>query len=322
MGRLWWRCKSLARWTPARSPLAAQAWPIWDFFGLGSDRASINQAIRYSLDFSAAVLRRTGARPKSPWAVGVRYVYADVDPHLRDEPPFPGLARSSQRENFAPTAILEIRHARQHFTPTRGVYAETSYLASRQALGASVDFERVQQVLIGWMPLRHDITVGCTREYAWSSDQTPFFLRPYIMLRGVPSVRYQEAISLSRWKGVGNSTDGGHRRSAGPARPGPTATIVRLRKVSVAVAWAFAELASKFGLHAGIDVAHGGTTALYFVVWECLVQALMNVEARWRLRQLIAKLESLELRPNHGIWVQRNPGRARLQYLSAMNLYG
>jgi hypothetical protein len=108
----------------------------------------------------------------------------------------------------APTAILEYDTRDNIFTPTRGVYAETSYLASRQALGASVDFERVQQVLIGWMPLRHDITLAARANYAWSSAQTPFFLRPYIMLRGVPSVRYQgdQAASIEvegRWQFYG-----------------------------------------------------------------------------------------------------------------------
>lgn len=242
-----------------------------DFFGLGPDRASVDQAVRYSLDFSGAVVQANWqlAR-KSPWAVGLRYVYADVNPHLRDEPLFAGLADRVRVKISAPTAILEYDTRDNIFTPTRGVYAETSYLASRQALGASVDFERVQQVLIGWMPLRHDFTLAARANYAWSSDETPFFLRPYILLRGVPAVRYQgdQAASIeveARWQfygrwsivafgGAGKTwTDNNNRSFTQDVGSG-----------GLGVRY---ELARKFGLHVGIDVAHSpGTTAVYFVV--------------------------------------------------------
>jgi len=242
-----------------------------DFFALGSDRGSVNQAVRYSLEFSGAVLQANWQlAPKSPWAVGVRYVYADVDPHLRDEPLFPGLADRVSVKISAPTAILEYDTRDNIFTPTRGVYAETSYLASRQTLGASVDFERVQQVLIGWVPLRHDITLGARVNYAWSSDETPFFLRPYVMLRGVPAVRYQgdQAASIEvegRWQLYGRWSIvafGG----AGKAWTNSDIRSFTQGVGSGGLGFRY-ELASKFGLHAGIDVAHSpGTTALYFVV--------------------------------------------------------
>jgi len=242
-----------------------------DFFGLTPDPASVNQAIRYSLDFSGAVVQANWQlAPKSPWAVGVRYVYADVVPRLREEQLFTGLADRVRVKISAPTAILEYDTRDNIFTPTRGVYAETSYLASREALGASVDFERVQQVLIGWMPLRHDITLAARANYAWSSDETPFFLRPYIMLRGVPAVRYQgdQAASIeveARWQlygrwsivafgGAGKTWTDSDNRSF-------------TRGVGSGGLGFRYELAQKFGLHAGIDVAHSpGTTAFYFVV--------------------------------------------------------
>ena len=68
-------------------------------------------------------------------------------------PPFPGLADRVRVKISAPTAVLEFDTRDNVFTPTRGVYAESSWLASREALGASDDFERFQQVLIGWHPL-------------------------------------------------------------------------------------------------------------------------------------------------------------------------
>ena len=155
-------------------------------------------------------------------------------------------------------------------TPTRGIYGESSWLASRKALGASDDFERFQQVLIGWHAPTDDVTLGARANYAWSSDGTPFFLRPFIQLRGVPAVRYQgdQAASVeleARWQVFGRWSVvafGG----AGETRT-TRQTFAATRNVgSGGVGFRYL-LASKFGMHAGIDVAHSpGTTAFYIVV--------------------------------------------------------
>lgn len=240
-----------------------------DFYGLRGDPSG--QAVRYSLKFSGAVLQANWQlAPKSPWAVGVRYVYASVDPRLRDAAADTGLADRVRVQVSAPTAVLEYDTRDNVFTPTRGVYAESSYLASREALGANVDFERFGQTLIGWAPVRHDVTLGARGNYAWSSDGTPFFLRPFIMLRGVPAVRYQgdQAASVeaeARWQfhgrwsavafgGVGKTWTRGDRAS----------TTQDVGSGGVGFRY---ELARKFGLHAGVDVAASpGTTAVYLVV--------------------------------------------------------
>jgi outer membrane protein assembly factor BamA len=85
--------------------------------------------------------------PKSPWAVGMRYVYADIDPKPRDSATSAGLTDQIRVKGSAPTAVVEFDTRDNVFTPTRGIYAESFWLASREALGASVDFERFQQVL-------------------------------------------------------------------------------------------------------------------------------------------------------------------------------
>lgn len=242
-----------------------------DFYGLGSDRASFDQKVRYTLQFTGAVAQANWQLADgSQWAIGMRYVLADVDPKLRDEPAFPGLADRVRVTVSAPTAVVEYDTRDNVFTPTRGIYSESSYLASREALGATDNFERFQQVLIGWYPAAPTVTLGARANYAWSSDGTPFFLRPFILLRGVPAVRYQGDSAASvelearwqfhdRWSVV---AFGG----AGATRTGRDAFSVSRHVGSGGVGLRY-ELARKFGLHAGIDVAHSpGTTAVYLQV--------------------------------------------------------
>jgi hypothetical protein len=242
-----------------------------DFYGAGLGLPILDRGVRYSLQFSGAVAQASWQlAPKSPWWLGLRYVYADVDPTLRDEPVFPGLADAVRVKISAPTAIVEYDSRDNVFTPTQGVYAETSVLASRRALGASDDFERFQQLLTGWAPLQPRLTFGARGNYAWSSSGTPFFLRPFIVLRGVPAVRFQgdQAASAElelrwqfheRWSVVGFG-------GAGATRTERRDDVLRQNVASGGVGFRY-ELARKFGLNAGIDIAHSpGTTAIYFVV--------------------------------------------------------
>jgi hypothetical protein len=107
-------------------------------------------------------------------------------------------------------------------------------------------------------------------DYQWSSDGTPFFLRPYIKLRGVAAMRYQgdEMASAEvearwqfhgRWSLVGATGFG----SAHTERDLYSAT----RDVwSGAVGFRY-QLARLFGMHAGLDVGvSDGETAIYLQV--------------------------------------------------------
>ncbi len=242
-----------------------------DFYGFGGTAAAYDRAVRYSLDLVGAVGQVDWrVADRSPWWVGLRYVFADVDPKLRDEPIFPDLANGIRVTVSAPTLTLTYDSRDNIFTPTRGVWAETSYMLSRKALGATDDFERFQQILIGWLPLGHAFTLGARGDYLTASDTTPFFLLPYVMLRGVPAMRYPgERVASGeaelrwqldeRWSLV---AFGG----AGQARTEKGSTTFSSSVASGGVGFRYL-LARKFGLNVGVDIAHSpGTTAIYLQV--------------------------------------------------------
>jgi hypothetical protein len=242
-----------------------------DFYGLADNRAAFNDKVRYSLDFTGAVAQANWQlQPRSPWSIGLRYVYASVEPKLRDAPIFPGLADRVRVKVSAPTAVLEYDSRDNVFTPTRGVYSETSYLASREALGATTDFERFQQSLLGWVALAPRVTLGARGDFASASSGTPFFLRPYIDLRGVQAMRYQGDRTASaeievRWQFYGRWSIVGFG-GAGSAHTHRNGLSITQNVGSGGFGFRY-ELARKFGLHAGIDVAQSpGTTAVYFQV--------------------------------------------------------
>jgi hypothetical protein len=244
-----------------------------DFYGGGLGLIPVDQPVRYSLDMKGALGEADWQlSQKSRWALGLRYVWSDVTPELREAAPLSlELPNRTAVTISAPTAILKYDARDNIFTPTRGLYSETSYLVSREALGATVNFERLRETLLAWQPLPHDITLGARADYAWASENTPFFLLPYIQLRGVQAMRYQgdEAAFLeleARWQfsgrwslvpfaGVGST----HLRRSVSGSDGQTIG-------SGGIGFRYV-LASKFGLHAGLDLAHSsGTNAVYIQV--------------------------------------------------------
>ncbi|MCX9155579.1 hypothetical protein OPU71_05515 [Niveibacterium sp. 24ML] len=240
-----------------------------DFYGL--DPRSADNAVRYTLKFAGGVAQANWqVAPKSPWAIGLRYVYADVEPQLRDAPVAPGLADRIQVKVSGPTAILEFDTRDNIFTPTRGAYSESSWFASRKGLGASEDFDQFQQVLMGWLPADDKVTLGARFNYAWTSSDTPFFLRPFVMLRGVPamSVQGDQMASLeaeARWQFYGRWSLIGFG-GAGATRTSLAATSTAKNVTSGGVGFRY-ELARKFGLHVGADLAYSGDDpAIYLQV--------------------------------------------------------
>lgn len=243
-----------------------------DFYGLGNASESLDQPISYTLDAELALLQGNWKlKPKSPWSVGLRYVYAQVQPKLRDAPAqLPNLLDGVKIKISAPSAVLEYDSRNNLFTPTRGIYSESSYMDSMEELGATENFQRAEQILMGWIPLSDEWTLGMRGDYQWASDGTPFFLRPYIQLRGVAAMRYQgdemaSAELEARWQFHG-------RWSLVGATGYGTAHTDRELFSATRDIWSGAvgfryELARLFGMHAGLDVGFSdGETAVYLQV--------------------------------------------------------
>lgn len=154
------------------------------------------------------------------------------------------------------------------FTPTRGLYLEATGSFFDDTFGSSDNFELLEGIAMGYAPLPGRLYGGARLEVETSSDETPFYRRPFIVLRGIPAMRYQGAVAASmeveaRWQfhrrisAVGFGGLGVTTEVAGTGTGGDTVGSggLGLRYL----------LARAFRLHYGIDVARGPEAwALYF----------------------------------------------------------
>jgi outer membrane protein assembly factor BamA len=232
-----------------------------DFYGVGRDDAQSSHPLRFTLEplggLARAKLRLGNSRT---WA-GLSYFTAAIDVSYTAPEQWPtdrGFEKTSRVGALVPSLSFDSRD--NIFTPTKGTYADLQCGVFRQALGGSNDFERDSGVVIQYVRLGPTVTIGLRGDAVATWGDTPFYMLPYVSLRGAPAMRYQgnQVASVeteARWQCwrrfslVGFAGTGSAWRS--------TFREDTRESVRTGGAGFRYELARKYGVHAGVDVANG-----------------------------------------------------------------
>ena len=154
------------------------------------------------------------------------------------------------------------------FTPTQGQYLDFSAGLFSKALGSDTDFQRVNLTGIQYLALNPKLTVGVLGAATLSFGDVPFYLRPFVLMRGVPAMKYQGESSAQieaevRWQLWQRFSLVGFA-GAGSAWN----EFERFEKKQNVTSGGFGfryELARKYGMHMGLDVAHGPDGPAYYI---------------------------------------------------------
>ncbi len=154
--------------------------------------------------------------------------------------------------------------------PTRGTYGEAMGNLFSQAFGGDGEFQRVQIVAMHYLPLHPRLFLGLRGQVAATFGDTPFYLEPFIFMRGVPAMRYQgeELAQMEaelRWQLWNRFSLVGF---AGGGAVWNDREQFDNSKTAVTGGAGFRyELARKYGIHMGVDVAFGpNDPAIYLTV--------------------------------------------------------
>ena len=163
-----------------------------DFHGIGAGGTLEEFPLEYNLapigGLVQAKYRLGGSRT---WA-GLNYTLAETTVGFEAPPETPGLPvteRKTRIGGLTPSLTFDSRDT--IFTPGRGTYVDASAGFFDRALGGEDTFQRAGLIVMQFVPLHPKLTLGLRGDADLSFGDMPFYLRPYVVLRGAPILRYQ-----------------------------------------------------------------------------------------------------------------------------------
>ena len=248
-----------------------------ELHGIGDDSGIEDDPRRYQLDvlgIFGEARRRLG---ESDVWLALRLAYGRAEVDFDAAGTVPDVDPEDDDVTLSgPAVSLRYDSLDNFFSPTSGTLSDTIVSIFDDIFGGSRDFQLFEQVLLHHWPLAERWFLGARAQANASFGDTPFYLRPYVNLRGVPSLRYQGEEALSgevelRWQFHDRFSLGGFG-GAGLA----WTELEELEREQSAVAGGAGLrylIARKFGLHMGLDFAVGPEeNAIYVQVGNAWVR--------------------------------------------------
>lgn len=157
------------------------------------------------------------------------------------------------------------------FTPTKGINAELQFKYSAQWLGSVDDYHILNAFFYGYQPINPKLFSAWRFEGKYLGGDAPFYAYPYINLRGIAAMRYQDTNMMlmeTEWR------YNIYRRYSLVAFTGVGKVYPELDKFNN-VDWAYSfgtgfryNIARLLGLHMGTDFAWGdGKDFAFYIVF-------------------------------------------------------
>jgi hypothetical protein len=151
--------------------------------------------------------------PHSNFFIGGDYIFANSEMTL--DFGIPSWPVTKDQINEAGVGVITQHDSRDNtFTPNKGNLSELKYQRYDRAVGGDRDYNKTQIKTYQWVPLHPKLVLGLRGDANFTSGDIPFYMLPFIDLRGIPAMRYQGAHTLvaetelrwdfvKRWSAVG-----------------------------------------------------------------------------------------------------------------------
>jgi hypothetical protein len=240
-----------------------------DFYGIGENGRLKSHPLTYNLEPMAGVVQAKYRLGDSRVWGGLGYALATTQVEFdapAGTPGLPDFQQESRVGGLMPSLTYDSRDT--IFTPTRGTYVDTSVGLFSQALGGDDEFQRVNLIGMHFVPLHPKVTLGVRGDGILSFGDVPFYLRPFVFMRGVSAMRYQgehvaQVEAELRWQfwkrfSLVGFVGGGAVWNDFDRFDNPLAVVTGGTGFRY-------ELARKYGLHVGVDVAFGPDDPIIYV---------------------------------------------------------
>lgn len=203
----------------------------------------------------------------SDWFIGARYAYVDTTSTFLRERVLDIPDRDLDVRIGRLSLLVDYDSRDNFFTPSKGTYIEAELAKAAEALGGNTDFTSFFVRGFHYIPLDAWV-IGLRGDFRATSEDTPFFAKPYVALRGIPALRYQGTRAAvvetelrwnvtQRWAVLGFVGAG---KAYGERDAWSEAETVVARGLGLRYL-----IARKLGLYAGIDVARGPEESAFYI---------------------------------------------------------
>ncbi|MEK7694330.1 MAG: BamA/TamA family outer membrane protein, partial [Pseudomonadota bacterium] len=195
----------------------------------------------------------------SRWFAGPRYIFFDANATFKfGQNPSDVTGQGRDQRISAASLVIDYDSRDNIFFPNRGSFAEIETQFARDGIGSTQNYNMYAARGYTWLPLGKSFVLGLRADTRFSTGDVPFFVQPYIDLRGVKKARYQDRNAIAtevelrwdikpRWSVLGFS---GLGKAYGRQSFSDAENVV-----SVGMGFRYL-IARRLGLAMGLDVAH------------------------------------------------------------------
>ncbi|MDR2901964.1 MAG: outer membrane protein assembly factor [Lactobacillales bacterium] len=236
----------------------------------------LNRDAKFKLDIKTTPVYLSLAKQLSDprFTFGVDYLFAkvDVSPRVENSDIPQKWIRSFDSVLSALGILAEFDGRDNIFTPNKGIKASIHARASSKSLGSDFDYQTFEEALYWYHPVMPRWVSALRFDTQQITGSPPFYVKPFIDMRAVPSVKYQGDFTglieteqrfdigpQKRWSVVG---------FAGAGKAFNTMNDFSDQK------WVYSYgigarylLAKKLNLRVGLDIAKGRDGYAYYIVF-------------------------------------------------------
>lgn len=228
--------------------------------------------LKFNLTVIPFFLQGTKRIGFSHWYAGFKYLFLKTDVNYVGDTILYSLAKPLEQDRIVSQlgVTVELDNRDNIFTPDKGIRFHVDANCSDNILGSDYDFWKVNYFVYGYKPVSKKLIAGLRIDGRQAFNAPPFYLLPYIDMRGIPVARYQGNVdilseielrwdlkfrwSLMLYSGAGKAFDEW-------SKFGDADWV-----------WSYGTgfrylLAREFKLRVGIDVARGPETWAYYIVF-------------------------------------------------------
>ena len=240
-----------------------------DYWGTGSK--PLQTPLRYEVSGAIIAQRLMFRIADSPVFLGGEWTYSTQAVKFKsallppDAPP-----RKSEQNDSGIGGVATFETLDNLFTPFRGMKGRIVAKAFSESIGGDNNRQTLVADGFGYVPLHPRLNLGMRGKVSFSDGETPFYLLPYLDMRGLPAMKYSGKhaalgelevrwIVHGRWSAVGFGGVGTTASSA--------ADLASAKAVGTVGGGFRYLLAERLGIHTGIDYARGpDDKAIYLIV--------------------------------------------------------